>query len=73
MEVQSYELNVLLLQCGLDGCLHVIHGNTKLILCQSGSDVSMCMCSHVRVYAETYACGLALGSSQLVYYAEFLK
>ena len=66
MEVQTYELYVSKLFGLADYRNHIAHGDTKLVLGQSGGDVGVRVGSHVGVQAEGHAGRLSLGSCQLV-------
>ena len=52
VEVKSQELDVLHFCSFLDDALHIAHGDTELVLCQTGCDVGMSMSAHIRVDAE---------------------
>ena len=66
MEVQAEELDVLHGCSFCNDTLHVLHGNTEFVFCQSCGDVGMCVCSYVRIDAKANLCCLVLSGSQLV-------
>ena len=69
--MESHKLNVLHVQCEIDNVIHIAHADAELILCQSGSDVSVSMCTHIRIYTECYTGNLSLSLRQLVYNFKF--
>ena len=71
MEVQTNELNVRQLLGLTDHGYHIAHGDTKLVLGQTGGDVSMGVRTNIRIEAERYASHFSLGCCQLIDHLEF--
>ena len=58
VEVKSQELDVLHFCSFLDDALHIAHGDTELVLCQTGCDVGMSMSAHIMSLENKMACGV---------------
>ena len=66
VEVETHELHVGKLVSLVDHRIHIAHGDTKLVLSQSGGDIRMGMGTHIGVQTECHARHLTLGCCQLV-------
>ena len=66
MEVQADEFHVLHLQGDIDHLVHILHTDTEFVFSQTGSDISMRMCSYIRIDAESDISNLILCRSQFI-------
>ena len=68
VEVKAREAHVLHCRSGLDGALHVAHGDAELVLGQPGCYLGMGVGTHVGVDAEAHLSHFSLGCGKLVDY-----
>ena len=66
MEVQTHDLDVLHRFCLFNDTQHVVHGNTELVLCQSGGDVCMGVSTHIGIQSEGHTGHLSFLGRQLI-------
>ena len=66
VEVQTHKLHVLHLFGFAYHRHHIAHGDTKLVLGQSGGDVGVSVCAYVWIQTESHTSHLALSSSKFV-------
>ena len=66
MEMQSHKLHILHLVGKCNHLLHILHGNAELVLGKTCSDVGVCVCTYVGIYAETYVSLLLHAACNLV-------
>ena len=71
MEVQAYKLHIVHFECTVYHLIHVLHADTKLVLCKSGGDIGMGMCTDIRIDAESYSGNFSFCCCQLVDYFQF--
>ena len=64
--MQAEELHVLHVLSHFDNGVHVFHADAELVLCQTGSNVGMSVCTDIRIDAESHLSHLTLGCSQFV-------
>ena len=66
MEVQAHKLHVGQFLSFANHGFHISHGDAELILCKSGGDVGVRMCTDVWIQTECHASDLVLGCSQFI-------